>query len=163
MTEPTTAIIGLGSNLGDREGNIRRALDAIAALPGTRVLRESALMENPAVDSPPEAGDFLNGAACIETTLPAADLMQSMLKIETDLGRVREARNAPRVIDLDLLLYGDQALDEPGLEVPHPRMAEREFVLWPLLQIAPRAVNPRNGELYAEAYARLKASPEEPQ
>jgi 2-amino-4-hydroxy-6-hydroxymethyldihydropteridine diphosphokinase len=158
MSNKVEAIIGLGSNLGEREDNIRRALDAIAALPNTTLLRESALMENPAVDSPQQAGDFLNGAAMVQTTLAPTALLNHLIEIETTLGRVRTEKNAPRTIDLDLLLYGEEVIDEPELKVPHPRMAEREFVLWPLLQIAPKAKDPQSGELYADAYARLKGS-----
>jgi 2-amino-4-hydroxy-6-hydroxymethyldihydropteridine diphosphokinase len=156
MTEPVQAVIALGSNLGDRERNIRAALDAIAAFPRTRVLRESALLQNRAVDSPVEAGDFLNGAVLIETELEAADLLARLLEVERSLGRERTVRNAPRAIDLDILLYGEHVIDTPELAVPHPRISERTFVLWPLLQILPRARDPRTGTPYADAYARLR-------
>ncbi|MBX3460938.1 MAG: 2-amino-4-hydroxy-6-hydroxymethyldihydropteridine diphosphokinase [Planctomycetes bacterium] len=151
----TSAAIALGSNLGDRQANLRAALARIAALPGTRLLRSSDFMENPAVDSPHGAGDFLNAAALIETDLPAKALMESLLAIERELGRRRDVPNAPRTIDLDLLLYGEQVIDEETLKVPHPRMHQRKFVLWPLLQIAPKAKDPRTGEYWAEAYHRL--------
>jgi 2-amino-4-hydroxy-6-hydroxymethyldihydropteridine diphosphokinase len=156
MTEPVQAVIALGSNLGDREQNVRAALDAIAAFPETRVLRESALMENPAVNSPPGAGDFLNGAVLIETALKPHDLLARLLETERALGRERTERNAPRAIDLDILLYGEQVIDTPELKVPHPRIAEREFVLWPLLQILPKATNPITSQPYANDYARLR-------
>lgn len=153
-----TAAIALGSNLGDRQANLRAALERLAALPGTILLRASDFMENPAVDSPPGAGDFLNAAVLIETDLPVKALMESLLAIEQQLGRRRDAPNAPRTIDLDLLLYGDEMIDQPGLQVPHPRMHERKFVLWPLLQIAPKAKDPRTGEYWAEVYQRLKGA-----
>ncbi|MCB9936080.1 MAG: 2-amino-4-hydroxy-6-hydroxymethyldihydropteridine diphosphokinase [Planctomycetes bacterium] len=154
------AFIGLGSNLGNREANLREALDRLGALPGTRLVRESSLMETEPVDSPPGAGLFLNGVAWIETSLAPLELLESLLAIERDLGRDRKGqpRNAPRTIDLDLLLYGEQLIDRPELQVPHPRMHEREFVLWPLLQIASKLRDPRTGEPFADAYARLKGS-----
>lgn len=151
----TTAAIALGSNLGDRQANLRAALARLGGLPGTRLLRASDFMENPAVDSPDGAGDFLNAAALLETELPAKALMESLLVIERELGRRRDVPNAPRTIDLDLLLYGEQIIDEETLKVPHPRMHQREFVLWPLLQIAPKAKDPRTGEHWAETYHRL--------
>ena len=158
MGETVTAYVALGSNLGDRETNLRSALRKLAALPGTRLVRESAFMETAPVDSPVDAGLFLNAAAMLETSLTARELLQALLDIEHDAGRERGVRNAPRQLDLDLLLYGEQVISEPGLEVPHPRMAEREFVLWPLLQIASRVRDPRTGEPYAEAYHRLIAN-----
>ncbi|MBZ0137260.1 MAG: 2-amino-4-hydroxy-6-hydroxymethyldihydropteridine diphosphokinase [Planctomycetes bacterium] len=155
---PAEAYIALGSNLGDREVNLREALKRVGALPRTKLLRESSLIETAPVDSPDGAGTFLNGVAQIETNLSPRELLEALLDIEKQLGRDRagQPRNAPRTLDLDLLLYGTQIIDEPGLQVPHPRMHEREFVLWPLLQIASRLADPRTGEPYAEAYARLK-------
>ncbi|MCZ7608277.1 MAG: 2-amino-4-hydroxy-6-hydroxymethyldihydropteridine diphosphokinase [Planctomycetota bacterium] len=152
------AFIGLGSNLGDREASLRAALDRLAALPLTRLVRESSLMETEPVDSPEGAGLFLNGVAWIETSLAPLELLEALLAIERELGRDRKGqpRNAPRTIDLDLLLYGEQVIDQPELQVPHPRMSEREFVLWPLLQIASKLRDPRTGEPFADAYARLK-------
>lgn len=158
MTDNVNAFIGLGSNLGDREASLRAALDRLAALPLTRLVRESSLMETEPVDSPEGAGLFLNGVAWIETSLAPLELLEALLAIERELGRDRKGqpRNAPRTIDLDLLLYGEQVIDQPELQVPHPRMSEREFVLWPLLQIASKLRDPRTGEPFADAYARLK-------
>jgi len=158
VTDNVNAFIGLGSNLGDREASLRAALDRLAALPLTRLVRESSLMETEPVDSPEGAGLFLNGVAWIETSLAPLELLEALLAIERELGRDRKGqpRNAPRTIDLDLLLYGEQVIDQPELQVPHPRMSEREFVLWPLLQIASKLRDPRTGEPFADAYARLK-------
>lgn len=158
MTDNVNAFIGLGSNLGNREANLRAALDRLAALPLTRLVRESSLMETEPVDSPPGAGLFLNGVAWIETSLVPLELLESLLAIERELGRDRQGqpRNAPRTIDLDLLLYGEQVINEPELQVPHPRMSEREFVLWPLLQIASKLTDPRDGTPYAEYFHKLK-------
>lgn len=156
--EAVIAAIALGSNVGDRQAAMQGALRAIAQLPGTRLMRASDLIATAPEDSPPGAGEFLNSAALIETSLAPRQLLDALLKIERSLGRERTQRNAPRTIDLDLLLYGSAIIEEEGLQVPHPRMHERAFVLWPLLQIAPRIADPRTGEPYAAAYARIKAA-----
>ena len=132
----TRAYVGLGANLGDREATIRRAVERLGAEPGIEVVAVSTLRETEPVgyaDQP----SFLNGAAVIETGLSPRDLLDRLLGVEQELGRVREAREryGPRTIDLDLLLYGDVAVDEPGLAVPHPRLAERRFALEPLYEL----------------------------
>jgi 2-amino-4-hydroxy-6-hydroxymethyldihydropteridine diphosphokinase len=134
------AYIGLGANLGDREGNLRSALGRLAELGPLRV---SSFRETDPVgvtDQP----RFLNAAAKLETDLGPRDLLERLLEIERELGRDRsgEERWGPRPIDLDLLLYGDDLIDEPGLSVPHPRLAERRFVLEPLHELAPGLVLP---------------------
>jgi 2-amino-4-hydroxy-6-hydroxymethyldihydropteridine diphosphokinase len=136
----TVAFIGLGSNLGDREGNLRAALARLAEL---GEVRASSFRETDPVgvtDQP----KFLNAAAELSTDLPARDLLDALLAIERDLGRdrAREERWGPRTLDLDLLLYGDDVIDEPGLTVPHPRLAERRFVLEPLHELAPGLLLP---------------------
>ena len=141
----TVAYVGLGSNLGDREATIRAA---IAALPG--VVAVSALRETDpvgVVDQP----RFLNGAARLETDLSARQLLDALLAIERELGRERRERWGPRTIDLDLLLYGDTAVDEPGLTVPHPRLHERRFVLEPLAELDPALVVPGRGRVSGPA------------
>ena len=142
MSAAVTAYIALGANLGDREGNVRAALDRLAKTPGLDVTKTSGLMENPAVGGPAGSPPFLNAVAEVVTSLTAPALMKRLLEIETDLGRQRREKWGPRSIDLDLLLYGDAVIDLPGLVVPHPRMAERDFVLAPLARIAPHAVHP---------------------
>jgi 2-amino-4-hydroxy-6-hydroxymethyldihydropteridine diphosphokinase len=127
--ESTTAYIGLGSNVGEREETIRKAIDRIDRLPGTRVSAVSRFRETKPVgivDQP----DFINAAARIETKLSARELLEALLDIERRLGRIRDRdrRWGPRTIDLDLLLYDDVRIDEPGLVVPHPRLTERAFV-----------------------------------
>jgi 2-amino-4-hydroxy-6-hydroxymethyldihydropteridine diphosphokinase len=134
----TRAYVGLGSNLGDREDTIRRALVLLAAEEGIDVVAVSTLRETEPVgyaDQP----DFVNGAAALETELTPRALLERLLAVELALGRVRGAgpRFGPRVVDLDLLLYGDAAVDEPGLTVPHPRLAERRFALEPLQELDP--------------------------
>jgi 2-amino-4-hydroxy-6-hydroxymethyldihydropteridine diphosphokinase len=143
----SVAYIGLGSNLGDRAATIRAALDRLGAHPGIELLAVSSLKETDPVgfeDQP----RFLNGAAALRTELPPRDLLDRMLDVERALGRVREgARYGPRTIDLDLLLYGDAVVDEPGLEIPHPRLAERMFVLEPLVELNPQLEVPGQGQV----------------
>ena len=150
MPAPVTAYIALGCNLGDREANIRNALLTLDKLDGIRVRKTSTLFENPAVGGPHGAPDFLNAAAEIETTLGARELLRRLLDVERSLGRARREKWAPREIDLDLLLYGGQIINEEGLTVPHPLMHARRFVLKPLAEIAPRAVHPVHQKTIAE-------------
>jgi 2-amino-4-hydroxy-6-hydroxymethyldihydropteridine diphosphokinase len=139
---PTPAFIALGANLGDRAGNIHIALAQLAATPGVLVQSVSSLLENPAVGGPPDSPPFLNAAAQIAATVPPRALLDRLLEIESAMGRVRRQLWAPRPIDLDLLLYGQQVLDQPGLTLPHPRLHQRRFVLQPLAEIAPRLLHP---------------------
>jgi len=144
-TQGVTAYIALGSNLGDREAALRSAITELDAAAGCRVERVSRFIETEPI-GPPGQQTYLNGAAELATDLAARDLLGLMLRIEARHGRVRSAlqRWGPRTLDLDLLLYGDQEIDEPGLIVPHPRMGERAFVLAPLAEIAPCVVPPRS-------------------
>ena len=137
-----TAYLALGANLGDREGNIRRALAALGDTEGVCITRTSSLLENPAVGGPADAPAFLNAAAEIITTLGSHALLHRILQIEQQLGRVRRERWEPRPIDIDLLLYGDLIISSQELVIPHPLMHERRFVLAPLAEIAPEAVHP---------------------
>jgi 2-amino-4-hydroxy-6-hydroxymethyldihydropteridine diphosphokinase len=139
---PTRAFIALGSNLGDREANLRTALAKLADTAGVEVVRISTSLENPAVGGPEASPPFLNAAAELKTTLGAAALLDRLLEIEREMGRVRRERWEPRVIDLDLLLYGGEIHSSHHLMVPHPLMHERRFVLEPLAQIAPDVVHP---------------------
>jgi 2-amino-4-hydroxy-6-hydroxymethyldihydropteridine diphosphokinase len=137
------AYVGLGANLGDRESTIRRAIELLAAEPAVEVVAVSSLRETDPVGYA-EQPRFLNGAAAVETELGPRTLLDRLLAIERELGRVRDEgpRFGPRTIDLDLLLYGDEVLDEPGLTVPHPRLAERLFVLEPLYELDPELTLP---------------------
>jgi len=137
------AYVGLGSNLGDREATIRRAVELLGERPGVEVVAVSTLRDTDPVgyeDQP----RFLNGAVALEVDLPPRALLEELLAVERELGRDRpqETRWGPRTIDLDLLLYGEEAVDEPGLTVPHPRLAERQFVLEPLYELAPELTLP---------------------
>jgi 2-amino-4-hydroxy-6-hydroxymethyldihydropteridine diphosphokinase len=145
-----TAFVGIGSNLGDPERQIAAAVDQLAAEEGLELVSVSELRETEPVgylDQP----NFLNGVAQLETELPAGELLGRLLEIESRLGRVRGEgpRFGPRTIDLDLLVYGDSVIDEPGLTVPHPRLAERRFALEPLAELAPRLEIPGLGPVQA--------------
>ncbi len=131
-----TAYLGLGANQGDRAKNILRALRELDALPGIIVVRASSLYETAPVGIT-EQPDFLNGAAQLETTLAPNALLQAFLQVEQTMGRTRAVRWGPRLIDLDLLAYGNERLALPALTVPHPRLWERAFALVPLAEIAP--------------------------
>jgi 2-amino-4-hydroxy-6-hydroxymethyldihydropteridine diphosphokinase len=142
------ACIGLGANLGDAAAAVQGALQALDALPETRLLRASRLYRTPAWGKT-EQPAFVNAAAVLETGLDARALLDAMLAIERDFGRDRAAdgsdRWGARTLDLDLLLYGDQVIDEAGLHVPHPHLHERAFALVPLVEIAPDLVIPGRG------------------
>ena len=138
------ATIGLGANLNDPAAQVEYALAELGRLPGTRLLVRSSLYASAPVgyvDQP----DFINAVAQVETALAPRTLLAALLDIEHRHGRERSFRNAPRTLDLDLLLYGDAHFHEDGLTLPHPRMHERGFVLLPLLEIAPDAVIPGHG------------------
>jgi 2-amino-4-hydroxy-6-hydroxymethyldihydropteridine diphosphokinase len=144
----TLAYVGVGSNLGDREGTIRAA---VAALPGVVAVSELRETDPVGVTEQPA---FLNGAVALETRLSPRDLLEALLAVERDLGRERRERWGPRTIDLDLLLYGGQTIDEPGLTVPHPRLHERRFALEPLAELDPELVVPGRGTV-ADLLAEL--------
>ncbi len=139
-----SAFVGLGSNLGAPEAQLRRAIAALAELAQTRLVAASSLYRSAPLGNTDQP-DFVNAVAQIATTLAPQPLLAALLEIEIRFGRERAFRNAPRTLDLDLLLYDQQRIAEPGLEVPHPRMHQRAFVLAPLLEIAPAAVIPGLG------------------
>jgi 2-amino-4-hydroxy-6-hydroxymethyldihydropteridine diphosphokinase len=137
-----TAYIGVGSNLGDREANLRNAIALLVQTPYVYVRRLSSFLENPAVGGSEDAPPFLNAAAEVQTALSPQMLMRRLLEIEQLLGRERRIKWEPRIIDLDLLLYGSEIISTDELIVPHPLMHERPFVLRPLAEIAPNAIHP---------------------
>jgi 2-amino-4-hydroxy-6-hydroxymethyldihydropteridine diphosphokinase len=144
--EPVTrAYVGLGTNLGDRAAMLRAALEQLRAEPGVEIVAVSSIRETDPVgvtDQP----RFLNAAVALDTELSARELLERLLGIERRLGRTRDGpRFGPRGIDLDLLLYGDARIDQPGLEVPHPRLHERLFALEPLADLDPDIVVPGHG------------------
>ena len=141
------AYVGLGANLGDREGTMRSALELLDDVDGIEVVAVSRFRETEpwGVEDQPR---FLNAAARVETTLSPRELLAALLGVERALGRTRQGpRFGPRTIDLDLLLYGDEVVDEPGLTVPHPRLHERAFALEPLLELDPGLEIPGRGPL----------------
>ena len=133
------AYLGLGSNIGDREGHLRFALARLSRV--GRVLSRAPLIETDPVDCL-TGGPFLNTCVCLESALEPSKLLSESMRIEQQRGRNRTMRNEPRVLDIDLLLYGDIVLCDNGLVIPHPRMHERRFVLEPLAEIAPNLVHP---------------------
>ena len=143
----TRAFVGLGANLGDREPTLLSAVDALGGEAGVEVVAVSRRAET----APVGVGEqplYLNGVAELETTLTARELLDRLLAVERRFGRVRTpGEHGPRTVDLDLLLYGDEVIDEPGLTVPHPRLHERLFVLEPLTELAPGLVVPGRGDV----------------
>ena len=138
------AFVGLGANLGEPGTQVRRAIKALGDITATRVLAASSLYRSAPVGVG-EQPDFINAVVSVETGLSARALLGELLAIEARFGRQREFPGAPRTLDLDLLLFGDRVIAEPGLVVPHPRMYERAFVLAPLAEIAPDAIVPGKG------------------
>jgi 2-amino-4-hydroxy-6-hydroxymethyldihydropteridine diphosphokinase len=149
----TRAYVGLGANLGQREETLGRAVELLGQAPGVDVVAVTELRETDPVGVV-EQPRFLNGAVALETTLTARELLDLLLDVERELGRVRAERWGPRVVDLDLLLYGDATLDEPGLRVPHPRLHERRFALEPLAELDPDLAIPGRGRV-SELLARI--------
>ena len=140
----TLAFVGLGGNLGEPSRQLEQAFDALDRLPRTKLVRRSSLFRSAPLgyaDQP----EFVNAVAELETELPAQQLLAELQAIEKQHGRERSFPNAPRTLDLDLLLFGSSVIDAPGLSVPHPRMHERAFVLEPLVEIAPLATIPGRG------------------
>ena len=153
---PPRAFVALGSNLGDREAHLRRALQALRATREIHSLQVSRIYETDPVGPPPQ-GPYLNAVAEIETGLEPRTLLERLLQIEAEEGRVRRGEQGEaRTLDLDLLLFADRCIDEDALVVPHPRMHERGFVLEPLCELAPLWVHPRSGKTIAELAARVR-------
>jgi len=146
----TRTFVGLGANLEDPRGRIERAIELLAAEDGIELVAVSSLRETDPVGYK-EQPRFLNGAAELRTSLGARELLDRLLAVERRLGRVRGEgpRFGPRTIDLDLLLYGDELIDEPGLEIPHPRLHERRFALEPLAELDPALEVPGRGPVQA--------------
>ena len=154
--------LGLGSNLGDRAGNLGKALAAIAGAPGVALVKASGFHATAPVGGPLVQGEYLNAACSIRTGMEPPALLATLHRIEAALGRDRAAetrRWGPRTIDLDILLWDDRRLSSPTLTIPHPRLAERRFALAPLAMIAPEAVHPVLGRTIAELLERTAPEP----
>ncbi|MEE3325763.1 MAG: 2-amino-4-hydroxy-6-hydroxymethyldihydropteridine diphosphokinase [Myxococcota bacterium] len=148
MAHRHTAYVALGSNLGDRAALLVAGREGLAQLPESRLVGASSVYETAPV-GPVDQGTYLNAVVVLETGLAPLLLLRRMLEIEAGQGRQREAqtqRLGPRTLDLDLLLYGDACVNEPGLEVPHPRLHQRAFVLEPLCEVGPKLIHPRLGK-----------------
>lgn len=158
MTSGRKAVIGLGANLGDAQKTVRLAFDEIAALAEVVEIARSSLYRTLPVGGPPQA-DYINAAIAIRTTLSPRALLERLQAIELHHGRLRgPERDAPRTLDLDILWIEGERIEEPGLEVPHPRLAERAFALIPLLEVAREAREPLTGIPYSEALAVVDTS-----
>jgi len=144
VTAPARAWVGLGGNVGDAVATVRAAIEALDRIPATRLLRHSRLYRTPAWGFEAQA-DFINAVALLDTSLGARELLDHVLDIERSFGRERRERWGPRILDLDLLLYGEAVIAEPGLHVPHPHLHQRAFALLPLLDVTPEAVIPGLG------------------
>ncbi len=140
---PIQAYIAMGSNLGDRHANIQGGLDAIEALESTAIIQCSSIIETLPI-GPGEQGQYLNGVVLVQTDLEPRVLLELLLEIEATFGRDRasEQRWGARTLDLDVLIFGDRVIDEPGLTIPHPRLHQRSFVLEPLCELAPMLMIP---------------------
>jgi len=146
MSEPgTRAFIGVGANLGDARAAVDAALKALAALPRTNLHASSSIYRTAPIES--SGPDYLNAVVALDTQLSAHEMLIELQHIELTHGRERPYRNAPRTLDLDLLVFGAESIDTPALTVPHPRMHERAFVLVPLAQVAPDLVIPGRGRI----------------
>ena len=148
----TVAYLSIGSNIGDRLHHLVEAVRALHSHDGVKVVAVSSIYETAPVGYTDQA-DFLNVTVCVGTVASAQELLALCQQVEQELGRERTIRWGPRTVDLDILLYGTDSIEEENLVVPHPRMHERAFVLIPLLEIAPAVVHPTTGTLYAEEIA----------
>jgi 2-amino-4-hydroxy-6-hydroxymethyldihydropteridine diphosphokinase len=155
----TTVYLGLGSNLGDRRANLERAMVALRSHPAVQGLVVSSFIETEPVGGPPDQRPYLNGAARLETDLEPQSLLAELKSIEHALGRRKGPRWGPRLIDLDILLYGNIVLETEDLVIPHPRLRERLFVLRPLAEIAPQARDPVTRKAIKTLLAALESSP----
>lgn len=157
MGEQVTAFIALGSNLQDPPRQLNLALTALAALPETQLIAVSSFYRSTAV-GPGEQPDYLNAVARLQTTLSPTLLLEKLQTIETQQGRTRETRWGPRTLDLDIVLYGTQVINTPDLHIPHPRMHERDFVLYPLREISDTATLLPNGSDLETLISQLPAT-----
>ncbi len=152
MIQPVTAYVGIGANQGDPRRQCHQAVDSLAQADGVALRAVSRWRETAPVGPVPQA-NFVNGVVALHVTCTARQLLGVCLGIEQQMGRVRSERWGPRCIDLDLLLFGEQVIDEPGLCVPHPEMTARAFVMEPLAELAPEQCHPLTGQTFADLAA----------
>ena len=145
LAPPLDVYIGLGANLGDAAATIRAAVKSLAGLPGTTLAAVSSLYASAPVDA--QGPEFFNAVVLLHTQLAPLELLAALQHLEAEAGRRRPYRNAPRTLDLDILLYGGEVCHGPQLTLPHPRLHQRRFVLWPLSELAPQLVLPGLGSL----------------
>jgi len=157
--EALLAYIGIGSNLGEKMENCRRAVEAIGSDAGNRLVRCSRFYRTEPVGKKDQEW-FINGVAAVETTMGPRELLEFLLSVEKEMGRTRKERWGPRIIDLDILFYGDRVRNEEGLQIPHPRLHERRFVLVPLKDIAPDLVHPVFHRTVSQLLGELTAAEE---
>lgn len=151
----TRVHVGLGSNVGERQYHIDKAISEVGKLHGTQVLEVSSMRETEPMGGPPQQRRFINAAMVIETEMEPLELMLEFQSIERELGRRRNVRWGPRTIDLDILTFGDRVIDTPELVVPHPELPRRRFVLEPLAEIDPEFVHPVTGRSFKAMLAEL--------
>jgi len=153
-TTVKTGYIGIGSNIGDKLSNCLKAIELIKGIPGSRIIAQSDFYRTEPVGVEGQEW-YLNGVISLSTSISARELLQSLLDIETGMGRKRKGKWDPRIIDLDILLFGDDAINEEGLIIPHPRMHVRRFVMEPLVRLAPDLIHPVSGKSMAGLLAGL--------
>lgn len=156
LTKQTQSAIALGSNLGDSLTTLTEALKILAHTPGITLQAQSSWYQTEPV-GPPQP-DYLNGCALLDVQITPEELLETLLTIEAQFGRIRQERNGPRTLDLDLLLFDNLILNMPNLQVPHPRMRERAFVLVPLAEIAPNWIEPVSGKAIAQLVQTVNCS-----
>jgi 2-amino-4-hydroxy-6-hydroxymethyldihydropteridine diphosphokinase len=148
MVDSVIATLGVGANLGDPRAAVRKAIEDLAQLPGTVTVAVSSLYGSAPLDA--DGPDYVNAVVQVRTALGPDALLAALQAIEQQAGRERPYRNAPRTLDLDILLYGEHRVDQEGLQIPHPRMWQRAFVVIPLAEIAPDLVSPAHVQAVAE-------------
>lgn len=152
-----TVFLGMGSNLGDRLKFLDTAIEKLDLIPGVQLKKISSIIENPPLEGGPAQGLFLNLVVELETELEPLELLQQIQQIENEGGRQRGVFWGPRTIDIDMLYYGDEIINSPELKIPHPERYNRNFVMTPLLEIAPQLIDPQNGQLVVNNWENSKA------
>ena len=158
ILKPSLVYLGLGANLGDRQVNLRAALAGIAALPRSRLLRSAGIYQTRPVGCPPGQEDYFNSGCLVETGLSPREMLAETQRLEKELGRTPLSGRepwGPRMIDIDILLWGGLVLSEPDLIIPHPRLTERAFALMPLADLDPGAIHPGCGKAVTELLERI--------